>query len=923
MKRFVSSTKQKYRERRGLNRAETQWPICKAEKLVKLVIVEHEQGHGYNHVNKESYKHTPLAYADLFKAGQNRTSPVRKILLEGDAGIGKTTFCTAISEDWANANLFQQFELLILLPLRQRKVALASSIAQLLELFHPLNKEDCDSIADYWKKNQEKVLVIADGWDELSETGREKESFLHELLFGDAYSLMSVLVTSRPSASASFHELSCVDRFVEVHGFGEDDIKEYVQSEFADDKVKARGLIEQLKSNPLVESVCSIPLNCAIVCHLWRHLEEVLPSTLTELYTNIVLNVIWRNINKTSPCKALNKFDDLPESLQQAWWLLCELAFRALEKDKIVFSGEEISTILPQGLTALDEKIYCFGLLQSADSILKVGHGLSFHFLHLTFQEYLSALYLTRQPPATYLELLHTKTKRFAVVWRFLFGMHKLDYFEISPNVNKLLIDSKIDGLSLCHCALEARDTDASYKMVSNLQNKLKNGMYVGGLRPRSEYDCAAVIYVIDNTQECSGLRIDFRDCGVGEKLITVLTDALARKHNKLQVKELDLSGSKITDKGMADLFHKAPASFNSLERLNLGKNNIGADSINSLAAALAKSKSLQLDLRGLMLKMYDNPLGLDGLQALQSVICSCRIGMLNLAGSLTSDADANAKLLLALENNCHSLWDLDLSRNNLGVPGASALKRVLPQLKKKTSLHLNECKLGNEGMAALTQGVEGTCHLKSLQLRNNGINAAGISYLTDSICAGKIVIIKGIFNTLLLADNPLGLEGAKVVMKMFSSKHFQARRVDLSGCELTTARDGYQSVTCVDLGQEICTPQCKSNTVQSLSLDNNYLNGECIHILAGFMYICPHLKSFDCCGCNITNNDLKQLLAWLSELNLQLNDLDTWNLRDNDINSDGVSAEIKNLSMFPKLKNIDVSKQIQRTESPKGECNN
>ena len=377
----------------------------------------------------------------------------------------------------------------------------------------------------------------------------------------------------------------------------------------------------------------------------------------------------------------------------------------------------------------------------------------------------------------------------------------------------------------------------------------------------------------------------------------------------------------------MADLFHRASASFNSLERLYLGKNNLGDDSINAIAAILAKSKSLKLDLRGLMLKMYDNPLGVNGLQALQNIVCSCRIGMLNLAGSLTNDVDVNAELLLALSSNCQSLWDLDLSRNNLGETGAIALKKILPQLKK-TSLHLNECRLGNEGMATLTQGLEGTCHLKSLQLRDNGINAAGIQHLVDSVCAGRIVIRKGIFNTLLLADNPLGLEGAMTLTKMFSNKHFQARRIDLSGCNLTVGVDGLdhrKSMTCEDFRKQICSPQNQSNTVQSLNLDNNYFNGLGIHILAGFIYICPLLKSLDCCGCNINDGDLKQLFAQLSELNVELKDLNTWNLNDNYINNGQVSARIENLPCFPKLKNINMNNQDQMSlrESTESELTN
>ena len=156
--------------------------------------------------------------------------------------------------------------------------------------------------------------------------------------------------------------------------------------------------------------MCCVPLNCAIVCHLWHTLEEALPTTMTELYTKIILNVILRNIQKNEAFKSilsLSNFSALPEDLQQSWWLLCEFAFQTLEKDQIVFSQEELVDFFPQGLR-LDEKILCFGLLQSTESILETGCGFSFHFLHLTFQEYLAALYLARQPPEKQLKVLES-----------------------------------------------------------------------------------------------------------------------------------------------------------------------------------------------------------------------------------------------------------------------------------------------------------------------------------------------------------------------------------------------------------------------------------------------------------------------------------------------------------------------------------
>ena len=110
---------------------------------------------------------------------------------------------------------------------------------------------------------------------------------------------------------------------------------EYIKSEFADDQAVASDILEKLESNPLVESICSIPLNCAIICHLWQVLKEDFPTTMTGLYTKVILNIIIRSIHKFPTYKnivSLSSFDDLPETLQQSWCLLCKFAFQTLRK---------------------------------------------------------------------------------------------------------------------------------------------------------------------------------------------------------------------------------------------------------------------------------------------------------------------------------------------------------------------------------------------------------------------------------------------------------------------------------------------------------------------------------------------------------------------------------------------------------------
>ena len=125
METFASSIKRKYQER--LNNHEKQWPPCHSDKLVRLELVEREKGEGYSAKQQrgkedryggredKGIKCTPQVYGDLFKVESGKR-PVRKVLVEGDAGIGKTTLCIAVSEDWANRKLFQQFELVLLLP---------------------------------------------------------------------------------------------------------------------------------------------------------------------------------------------------------------------------------------------------------------------------------------------------------------------------------------------------------------------------------------------------------------------------------------------------------------------------------------------------------------------------------------------------------------------------------------------------------------------------------------------------------------------------------------------------------------------------------------------------------------------------------------------------------------------------------------
>ena len=930
MDKFATSIKKKYQER-CINR-ERQWPPCHSDKLVRLELVERKEGEGFSaHTQRgrqdRAIKRTPLAYGDLFKVESGKR-PIRKVLVEGDAGIGKTTFCISVSEDWANGKLFQQFELVLLLPLRMKAIASAGCLSELLNLLHPSTRT-CELVAGYLVEEKGKfVLVIADGWDELSESKRQTDSFLNQLLF-QMFPLISVIVTSRPSASTSLHRLLCIDRFVEVQGFSKENIKEYIESELASDQTKANALLKQLEMNPLVESVYSVPLNCAIICHLWHTLEEALPTTMTELYTKIILDILLRNIRKTDIFKnilSLSRYDALPSDLRELWWRLCEFAYHTFSQDQIVFTWEDLANFFPQDL-AFNKSILYFGLLQSTESIFE-DHVLSFHFLHITFQEYLAALHLaktlaggqsTNQPIIEYKIFdAFYEQERFTVVWKFLFGL----YFNVVGCSDSAPIKRYLsyinEQLVRCHCAFEARNVAIESDLILSLKQDFS--LYYHG--PTTAHDCTVVLYVIDKMQECHNIGISFSNCHIRESQIRALADTLANKHQKLQLKELDLSGNKLTYKSVCDLFDRAANAFQSLQYLNIGGNEIEPEKVLSILTKPSCRVLSSLILSG-------NYLGVPGLRALENAVSAgwlANLKSLSLSGCLDNDANTSAPaldtFLKSLLAHCPKLDTLHLSDNSLGAPGASAIavaisERIMLQRSVQLkSINLSNTKLGDEGLYAFIVNLKNPCCFDHLYLRANNIHAAGISCLVDMICSNEIDLGSDydLNGELDLQDNQLGLEGTIAISEILNKFHHI--KINLSGCNLTTTErkfSHYSSQVFVDVGQQLCCmPQ--SCYIKVLTLDDNCFTGERIHILAGFIYLCVSLTSLYSKNCDITSDDLIQLLDILAKSKSKCPNLcrvlQIWNLDNNKIDDNGVSALIRCgpslfLHLFKKHKSI------------------
>ena len=774
MEKFVKSIKKKYRER--LLAREEQWPPVRGNKLINLQLIEADKNEGFrgglpqHGTGGDKIKRTPILYDDMFRVEEGE-KPVRKVLVEGNGGMGKTTLCTMLSGGWAEGKLLTQFDCVLLLPLREQSVAQAESLPDLFKLLHSSESIRTSVVNELEESEGERVLIIADGWDELEEARRYHKSFLYKFLFGDVLPFACVLLTSRPSASAPLHSLPSVDRLVEVVGFNEEDIKQYIESEFEKCPEKSSGLIEQLDNNPLIQNVCTVPLNCAIICNLWHTLDQELPSTLTELYTQIILNVILRDIKKKFPDfpigLSLSNFDSIPPQLEPYWWLTCKFAFEALSNDRLVFTEEELGSFFPEGLDS-NQMFLCFGLLQSARSLLPVGHGLSFHFLHLTFQEYLAALHLVTLPTEEQLEVVrtHGTSSRFAMVWRFFFGLGSKKQGSCIGQVSRKVVclDETVVNTFLplsslgyqlkllqCHCALEAKKD-----LVSSRVAKCIHGQFAYGFSSvaHSPHDCVAVLHVLSHTSRCHSVRISLRGCGLSDKLLKRLTDLLSNAGGKLKVVKLHLDNNKLTSNGISDLFTRASAAFSSLEELWLDNNSIDGDGVNSIVTSLIHTSCKSLT----DLSLSRNPLGVSGIQALERAAVSgalVNLYLLRLSNALTG---VNSALITTISSHCPHLRTVDLSENNLGVPGACALGEALPLLTNDIRLYLNNTMLDSEAIIAFTDCVKNSVPISKKSL----IEPKGSWSQSDSSCSSS----SGKLSWLDLSHNNIDDDGVAALIE-------------------------------------------------------------------------------------------------------------------------------------------------------------
>ena len=231
-----------------------------------------------------------------------------------------------------------------------------------------------------------------------------------------------------------------------------------------------------------------------------------------------------------------------------------------------MFTESKIASTLPQVLDS-SEKFLCLGLLQYARSLLPVGQGLSFHFVHLTIQEFLAALHLVTLPNEEKLKVweVYARSDRFAMVWRFVFGLgcnnkskcsKEVVYLE-DEVVDKIFSMNQANRFELCHYSMESLNDVLSSKAANQI-----NG-YFKWFSIFTAYDCLAIFHVLRQTSYCSCVKFESYPFNLTIELLEELADILSSAGINLQVEELHITSSVLTDKAITEKL-QLPSFFSS-----------------------------------------------------------------------------------------------------------------------------------------------------------------------------------------------------------------------------------------------------------------------------------------------------------------------------------------------------------------------
>ena len=120
-----------------------------------------------------------------------------------------------------------------------------------------------------------KCLLILEGLDEMALNRRQSDETLRCLIEDNTIlEKAKILITSRPNACENL----VAGRTVEVVGFGNKEIREFVENSFPNDLEAIEEFMRQLTEYPQLHSLCYVPLNLVMIIDIFHFSKNKLPT---------------------------------------------------------------------------------------------------------------------------------------------------------------------------------------------------------------------------------------------------------------------------------------------------------------------------------------------------------------------------------------------------------------------------------------------------------------------------------------------------------------------------------------------------------------------------------------------------------------------------------------------------------------------
>ena len=342
--------------------------------------------HAREHYEQKKKVTKPVSLEELFKSRSlkpcDSESEVRKVLLYGNPGSGKTCISKAIAHKWASGEIMQEFEAIYVVPIRRVNVAksngpqgatLKDMVAQVC--FGERSDVGYEDLLTQVEGDLDlpTTLLMFDGLDEANEDARE-------LVHSAEKRLCKLLILTRPYNLQQIR--TKVECEFECLGFNDQQLENYINKELQQDR--ASGLIRFFQQDRVLWETAHTPVTAHIFCSLSKEHGTSIEdrgkrATMFQIYGDMT-NFVWKRFEEKPEARMAKKnaiFEDLEK-----------VAFEALKSGQILIEQR----VVERCATSTNASRF----FKESGFLLLVLEGQEYQFPHLTFQEFFAGKYIAR-----------------------------------------------------------------------------------------------------------------------------------------------------------------------------------------------------------------------------------------------------------------------------------------------------------------------------------------------------------------------------------------------------------------------------------------------------------------------------------------------------------------------------------------------